>query len=121
MPPRSVVYYAMQPGHPIRKCKPIPPIFTREPYTRITTWFGDLYRRPTNQKLIPLNLDDEIAAGNPNDDIIEETADTLTVARKEQVQVGTKAPARTHVCTYEKIPAENGRTHFLQEVACIQL
>ena len=45
----------------------------------------------------------------------------MRVARKEQVQVGTKAPPRTHVCTYEKIPAENGRTHFLQEVACIQL
>ena len=43
------------------------------------------------------------------------------MARKEQVQVGTKAPPRTHVCTYEKIPAEDGRTHFLQEVACIQL
>ena len=119
------VLYTMRcsPDTLLGNVSPFRRVFTREPYTRITTWFGNPYQSPTNQELIQLNPDEEIATGNPEDEIIEETADSLTVARKEQVQVGSssKAPPKTHVCTYEKIPAENGRTHFLQEVACIQL
>ena len=96
-------------------------VFTREPYTRITTWIGNPYERAPNQEIAPLNPDEDIEVKDPDDDIIEEMEEALTVARKEQVQVSKKFPAKTHLCTYQKIPAENGKTHYLQEVACIQM
>ena len=97
-------------------------VFTRDPYTRITTWIGNPYQRRPDQEVENLDIDDAIGEHQPENEILEETKESVTMTRKEQVaKDSSKTPSRTHVCTYQKVASEDGKTHYLQEVACIQM
>ena len=43
---------------------------------------------------------------------VEETEKEVTIARKEQVPTDYRKPSKTHMCTYEKVPAADGKNTF---------